>query len=40
LNIEQFCENLFNKMKTKYFKEIGADIDILGKPLMSGISWR
>jgi hypothetical protein len=24
LNIEQFCQRKFNKIKTKYFMEIGA----------------
>jgi hypothetical protein len=40
LNIEQFCERNYKTIKKYFFKgKIKASSGIIGKPLMSGISW-
>jgi hypothetical protein len=40
LNIEQFCEKDFNKIKAKFFFDIQTSLRYCWKPLMSVIPWR
>jgi DNA-binding Xre family transcriptional regulator len=40
LNIEQFSQRKFNKIKTETLEKLGQALDVFGKPLMSEISWK
>jgi hypothetical protein len=39
LNIEQFCERKFKKIKTMFLKKLGQTLGTTRKPLISEIFW-
>jgi hypothetical protein len=40
LNIEQFCEKKFNKIKLNILRKLGQAFSTIGNPLTTGTSWR
>jgi hypothetical protein len=40
LNIEQFCEKIFSKIKLNILRKLGQAFSIIGNPLRSGTFWR